>query len=192
MGSLPEVSPSIFTHPLSTPAYKQINSRASNYPLDQPQRSRPRARTARRSSRSPHGGAGKAMPGASMSRTTTPGSSARARSAAQLRATPPTRGHADQGDPGVLRRVLLHLGALTNVDPIAHPNCAPSRTGTPSTGSGARPGSTSAAKVAGNLPCPSGVAHVDALEHQCELGIGPFRKYGKRSSCGIADGRRGR
>ncbi len=189
MGSLPEVSPSIFTHPLSTAAYKQINSAASNYPLIN------RAiQTA-----GPDGSTFKPI-------TATAALESHAWSVnepfddtgqfCQATLCRHNSGNAAYGVITLTKAIQVssdvffyNLGAQTNVDPGPHLQSGPLQDWASKYGIGRKTGIDLGGEIAGNLPSPKWRAHVDALEHECELGIGPYKKYGKRASCGIADGR---
>jgi penicillin-binding protein 2 len=189
MGSLPEVSPGIFTHPLSKAAYDQINSVASNYPLINraiqtagPDGStfKPITATAALQSRAwsvnePFDDTGQFCQGA-LCRHNSGG-------AAYGVVTLPK---AIQVSSDVF---FYNLGALTNVDPIAHPNGGALQSWAHLYGIGRKTGIDLGGEIPGNLPSPKWRLHVDALEHQCELGIGPYKGHGRHASCGIADGR---
>ena len=69
---------------------------------------------------------------------------------------------------GLLRRVLLQPRRPAQRRPGAHPTAARFSSGPDRTGSAARPGSTSAARHAGNLPTPSGACGSTRSERRCE------------------------
>jgi penicillin-binding protein 2 len=83
---------------------------------------------------------------------------------------------------------FYNLGALTNVDPYKHPGGGALQQWAHAYGIGRRTGIDLPGESSGNLPSPRWRTHINHLESECEKGIGPFKKYGKRSFCGIADG----
>ncbi|MDQ6817028.1 MAG: penicillin-binding transpeptidase domain-containing protein, partial [Actinomycetota bacterium] len=77
---------------------------------------------------------------------------------------------------------FYNLGALTNVDPFAHPNGGPLQQWARGYGIGQAAGIDLRGEAAGNLPDPRWRAAVDRLELKCE-------HTRHVPSCGIADGR---
>ena len=85
---------------------------------------------------------------------------------------------------------LGNLGALTNLDPLAHPQGGPAQQWGRKLGIGQKTGIDLPDETAGTLPTPAWVNQHNRLESECDHATGPFA--GKRThppgGCGIADG----
>jgi penicillin-binding protein 2 len=85
---------------------------------------------------------------------------------------------------------FYNLGARTNVaNPFAQPNGGALQHWASLYGIGRPTGIDLGGEATGTLPSPRWRAHIDHVERQCELGVGPFKGHGRHTSCGIADGR---
>ncbi|HLY50305.1 MAG TPA: penicillin-binding transpeptidase domain-containing protein [Solirubrobacteraceae bacterium] len=182
MGSNPSFDPNIFTKPVSSSVYKRLNNPASNYPLIN------RAIQ----SAGPDGSTFKPI-------TATAALESGAWSVGEtyddtgaFTIDGQTRHNAGNASYGVLDLVnaikvssdifFYNLGALTNADPIKHPNGGALQQWARGYGIGRPTGIDLGGEVAGNLPTPRWRLAIDRLELRCER---------KRHvpSCGIADGR---
>jgi penicillin-binding protein 2 len=85
---------------------------------------------------------------------------------------------------------FYNLGARTNVaNPFTQPGGGALQHWAAQYGIGRPTGIDLGGEATGNLPSPRWRAHIDQVERDCELGIGPYKGHGRHSSCGIADGR---
>jgi penicillin-binding protein 2 len=186
MGSLPTFDPNLFTKPLSAADYRQLNNATSNYPLINRaiQTAGPDGSTFK-----PITAIGALESGAwSVDRAFD--------DTGQFCEGALCRRNAGGAAYGVLTLVdaikvssdvfFYNLGALTN---SLNPDGGAIQHWAGQLGIGRKTGVDLGGEVPGNLPSPKWRAHVDKLESECERGVGPFKKYGKHSSCGIADGR---
>ena len=189
MGSNPTFNPNIFTKPLSESQYKALNNPTSGFPLINRaiQSAGPTGSTFKPITATAALQSGVWSPGQTYDDT------------GQFCIDAECRRNAGGAANGVLDLVnairvsddifFYNLGALLNADPATHPNGGALQHWAHLYGIGRRTGIDLGGEVSGNLPSPRWRQHVDRLERECELGIGPYKGYGRRSSCGIADGR---
>jgi penicillin-binding protein 2 len=85
---------------------------------------------------------------------------------------------------------FYNLGALTNADPVTHPNGGPLDAWASKYGIGRATGVDLPGEVSGTLPTPKWRASRNKLEAQCDDATGPFKGKPKHApgGCGIADG----
>jgi penicillin-binding protein 2 len=187
MGSLPSFDPNLFTKPLSAADYKQLNNVASNFPLID------RAiQTA-----GPDGSTFKPITATAALQSGAWTVDQAFDDTGSFKEGTLVRHNSGGAAYGVLTLVnaikvssdvfFYNLGALTNVDPTRAPNGGALQKWAHLYGIGRKTGVDLGGEVSGNLPSPKWRSHVNAVERQCEQGLGPYRKYGKRASCGIAD-----
>jgi penicillin-binding protein 2 len=182
MGSLPTFNPNIFTKPVSASAYKQLNNSASNFPL------------INRSIMSayPTGSTFKPITATAALESGAWGVGSTYDDTGQFCISTQCRHNAGNASYGVLTLTdaikvssdvfFYNLGALTNADPLQHPNGGALQQWARLYGIGQKTGVDLGGETAGNLPSPRWRARVDRLELRCE------RKR-RVPSCGIADGR---
>jgi penicillin-binding protein 2 len=182
MGSLPSFDPNVFAKPISDAVYRQLNSPASNFPLID------------RATQSayPTGSAFKPITATAALESGAWGLSEMYDDTGQFCVTGQCRHNAGQASYGVLNLVnaikvssddfFYNLGAVTNADPVTHPNGGALQHWAHLYGIGRRTGIDLGGETPGNLPSPRWRAHVDRLELRCE------RRH-HVPSCGIADGR---
>jgi penicillin-binding protein 2 len=189
MGSLPSFNPNLFTKPLSAADYSQLNNASSNYPLIDraiqtagPDGSTFKPITATAALESGAWSVGEAYD-----------------DTGQFCEGTLCRHNAGGAAYGVLTLTeaikvssdvfFYNLGALTNTDPVAHPDGGALQHWAHLLGIGRRTGVDVGGESSGNLPSPRWRARIDQLELDCEHGTGPYKGHGKHSYCGIADGR---
>ncbi len=182
MGSLPTFNPNIFTKPVSGSTYTQLNNSASNFPLlnraimsAYPTGSTFKPITATAALESGAWTLGDVYDDSGQFCIST-----------QCRHN---AGNASYGVLGLTQAIKVssddffyNLGALTNADPIKHPNGGALQHWAHLYGIGRKTGIDLGGETAGNLPSPKWRANVDREELRCE------RKH-HVPSCGIADGR---
>jgi penicillin-binding protein 2 len=190
MGSNPSFDPNIFTKPVSSSVYKQLNNPSSGYPLIN------RAIQ----SAGPTGSTFKPITAtaALQSGAWTTGNTYD--DTGQFCLDGQCRHNAGGGANGVLDlegalRVsddvfFYNLGALTNADPNTHPFGGALQNWASEFGIGRPTGIDLGGEVHGNLPTPTWRNHINKLETECDTATGPFKGKPKHSpgGCGIADG----
>jgi penicillin-binding protein 2 len=183
MGSNPSFDPNIFTKPVASSVYAQLNNPASGYPLINRaiQSAGPDGSTFK-----PITATAALQSGAWALSDTYDDTGQFCLGGGQCRR------NAGGGANGVLGLVdalrvsddvfFYNLGALTNANPNTHPDGGALQQWARDYGIGQPTGIDLGGEVSGNLPSPKWRAHIDQVELQCEH---------KRHvpSCGIADGR---
>jgi penicillin-binding protein 2 len=182
MGSNPSFDPNIFTKPVPSSVYQQLNNPSSGFPLIN------RAIQ----SAGPDGSTFKPITATAALQSGAWAVSDTYDDTGQFCLGGQCRHNAGGGANGVLGMVdairvsddvfFYNLGALTNASPSTHPDGGPLQLWAHNYGIGQSTGIDLGGEVAGNLPSPKWRTHIDQLELQCEH---------KRHvpSCGIADGR---
>jgi penicillin-binding protein 2 len=182
MGSNPTFNPNIFTKPVSYATYQQLNNPSSNFPLIN------RAIQ----SAGPTGSTFKPITSTAALQSGAWNLSDSYDDTGQFCVSGQCRHNAGGAVDGVLDIVnalrvssddfFYNLGALTNADPVTHPNGGALQQWAHQYGIGRKTGIDVGGEVAGNLPSPRWRANINKLELQCER---------KRHvpSCGVADGR---
>jgi penicillin-binding protein 2 len=182
MGSNPSFDPNIFTKPVSSSVYQQLNNPSSGFPLIN------RAIQ----SAGPDGSTFKPITATAALQSGAWAVSDTYDDTGQFCLGAQCRRNAGGGANGVLGMVdairvsddvfFYNLGALTNASPSTHPDGGALQQWAHNYGIGQTTGIDLGGEVAGNLPSPKWRTHIDQLELQCEH---------KRHvpSCGIADGR---
>jgi penicillin-binding protein 2 len=182
MGSNPSFDPNIFTKPVSSSVYKQLNNPSSNFPLIN------RAIQ----SAGPTGSTFKPITATAALESGAWNVSDIFDDTGQFCIDGQCRHNAGGAVDGALDLVdalkvssddfFYNLGALTNADPASHPNGGALQQWAHAFGIGRPTGIDLGGELAGNLPTPRWRAKIDAVEAACER---------KRHvpSCGIADGR---
>ncbi|MBV8429720.1 MAG: hypothetical protein JO244_01070 [Solirubrobacterales bacterium] len=182
MGSNPSFDPNIFTKPVASSVYSQLNNPSSNYPLINRaiQSAGPTGSTFKPITSTAALQSGAWSVGDTFDDT------------GQFCIDGQCRHNAGGAVDGVLDLVsalkvssddfFYNLGALTNADPGSHPNGGALQQWARGFGIGRPTGVDLGGELAGNLPTPKWRSKIDALEASCER---------KRHvpSCGIADGR---
>jgi len=182
MGSLPTFDPNIFTKTLSQATYEQLNNPASNFPLIN------RAIQ----SAGPTGSTFKPITATAALESGVWSLADTFDDTGQFCISGQCRHNAGGAVDGVLDLVnairvssddfFYNLGALTNADPVAHPNGGALQQWARALGVGRRTGIDLRGESSGNLPSPRWRAAIDRVELECE------HKH-HVPSCGIADGR---
>ena len=182
MGSLPTFNPNIFTKPVSASAYKQLNNASSNFPLIN------RAIM----SAYPTGSTFKPITATAALESGAWSLGSVYDDTGQYCISTQCRHNAGNASYGVLNLTeaikvssdvfFYNLGALTNADPVKHPNGGALQHWARLYGIGQKTGIDLGGETAGNLPSPRWRARVDREELRCE------HKH-HVPSCGIADGR---
>jgi len=190
MGSLPTFNPNVFAKAISKSTYERLNNPASNFPL------------INRAVQSvyPTGSTFKPI-------TATAALESKAWSVGdifddtgQFCISGQCRHNSGNAVDGPLDLVnalrvssddfFYNLGARTNVaNPFAQPRGGALQHWAAQYGIGRPTGIDLGGEATGNLPSPRWRAHIDQVERECELGVGPYKGHGRHSSCGIADGR---
>ena len=190
MGSNPSFDPNIFTKPVASSVYAQLNNPSSGYPLiDRAIQSvGPTGSTFKPITATAALESGAWTVGDTYDDT------------GQFCLDGQCRRNAGGAANGVLDLVnairvsddvfFYNLGALTNADPTSHPSGGALQQWARSFGIGRPTGIDLGGEVAGNLPTPMWRNHVNALEAECDNATGPFKGRPKHSpgGCGIADG----
>ncbi|MGZ4196095.1 MAG: penicillin-binding protein 2 [Solirubrobacteraceae bacterium] len=182
MGSLPTFNPNIFTKPVSAATYKQLNNASSNFPLIN------RAIM----SAYPTGSTFKPITATAALESGAWSVGSVYDDTGQYCIDTQCRHNAGNASYGVLNLTeaikvssdvfFYNLGALTNADPVKHPNGGALQHWARLYGIGQKTGIDLGGETAGNLPSPRWRARVDREEVRCE------HKH-HIPSCGIADGR---
>jgi penicillin-binding protein 2 len=182
MGSNPSFDPNIFTKPVSSSVYSQLNNPASNYPLIN------RAIQ----SAGPTGSTFKPITSVAALESGAWNVDSVFDDTGQFCIDGQCRRNAGGAVDGVLDLVsalkvssddfFYNLGALTNADPLTHPNGGALQHWAHEFGIGRPTGIDLGGELAGNLPTPKWRSQIDAAEAACE-------KKHHVPSCGIADGR---
>jgi penicillin-binding protein 2 len=182
MGSLPTFNPNIFAKPVSASIYRQLNNKASNYPLID------RAIM----SAYPTGSTFKPITATAALESGAWNVDETYDDTGQYCVDTQCRHNAGGASYGVLTLTdalkvssdvfFYNLGAQVNVDPTTHPNGGALQHWAHLYGIGRKTGIDLGGETAGNLPSPKWRAKVDNEELRCE------RKH-HVASCGIADGR---
>jgi penicillin-binding protein 2 len=182
MGSNPSFDPNIFTKPVSSSVYSQLNNPSSNFPLiDRAiQSAGPSGSTFKPITSTAALESGAWSVGSTFDDT------------GQFCIDTQCRHNAGNAVNGVLDLVsalkvssdvfFYNLGALTNADPNTHPGGGALQQWARGFGIGRATGVDLGGELSGNLPTPTWRARIDRLEARCER-----RRH--IPSCGIADGR---
>jgi penicillin-binding protein 2 len=182
MGSNPSFDPNIFTKPVSSSVYSQLNNPASNYPLINRaiQSAGPTGSTFKPITATAAMESGVWTPESVFDDT------------GQFCIDGQCRHNAGGAVDGVLDLesaikvssddFFYNLGALTNANPVTHPNGGALQHWAHEFGIGRPTGIDLGGELAGNLPTPRWRSEIDAEEAACE-------KKHHVPSCGIADGR---
>jgi penicillin-binding protein 2 len=182
MGSNPSFNPNIFTKPVSASVYASLNNPSSNFPLIN------RAIQ----SAGPTGSTFKPITATAALQSGAWSTTDVFDDTGQFCVTGQCRHNAGNASYGALDLMdaikvssddfFYNLGALTNTDPIAHPNGGALQQWAHAYGIGRPSGIDLGGEVPGNLPSPRWRTAIDQLELKCE-----HRHH--VPSCGIADGR---
>jgi penicillin-binding protein 2 len=182
MGSYPAYDPNIFTRPVPEAVYQQLNNPASNFPL----------LNRAIQSAGPTGSTFKPITATAALESGAWSVSDTFDDTGQFCVSGQCRHNAGNAVYGVLDLVnalkvssddfFYNLGALTNADPVTHPDGGALQRWARLFGIGQPTGIDLGGENPGNLPTPRWRAHVDQLELACE------RRH-HVPSCGIADGR---
>jgi penicillin-binding protein 2 len=190
MGSNPSFDPNIFTKPVSSSTYAQLNNPASGYPLID------RAIQ----SVGPTGSTFKPITATAALESGAWNVGDTYDDTGQFCLDGQCRRNAGGAANGVLDlegalRVsddvfFYNLGALTNSDPTTHPKGGALQQWARQFGIGRPTGIDLGGEVPGNLPTPLWRNHVNRLEAECDSATGPFKGKPKHQpgGCGIADG----
>jgi penicillin-binding protein 2 len=190
MGSNPSFDPNIFTKPVSTSVYQQLNNPASGYPLIN------RAIQ----SAGPTGSTFKPITATAALQSGAWSVGDTYDDTGQFCLDGQCRRNAGGAANGVLDLVnairvsddvfFYNLGALTNADPTTHPNGGALQQWAHNFGIGRPSGIDLGGEVPGNLPTPAWRNRVNKLEAECDNATGPFKGKPKHApgGCGIADG----
>jgi penicillin-binding protein 2 len=190
MGSNPSFDPNIFTKPVSSSVYAQLNNPSSGYPLINRaiQSAGPTGSTFKPITATAALESGAWHVGDTYDDT------------GQYCLDGQCRHNAGGGANGVLDLVnairvsddvfFYNLGAITNADPTAHPNGGALQQWARGFGIGRPTGIDLGGEVPGNLPTPNWRNRVNRLESECDSATGPFKGKAKHQpgGCGIADG----
>jgi len=190
MGSLPTFDPNIFTKPVPQSVYDQLNNQSSNYPL----------LNRAIQSAGPTGSTFKPITATAALESGAWSIGDTYDDGGQFCVSGQCRHNAGGASYGVLSLVdairvssddfFYNLGALTNANPIKHPNGGALQHWAHLYGIGQKTGIDLGGEVSGNLPSPKWRSHVNQLEAECDSGAGPFKGKPKHApgGCGIADG----
>jgi penicillin-binding protein 2 len=183
MGSLPTFDPNVFTKAIPASTYQQLNNPSSDFPLINRaiQSAYPTGSTFK-----PITATAALQSGAwSLGDTYDDGG--------QFCVSGQCRHNAGNAVYGVLDLVnairvssddfFYNLGALTNADPVAHPNGAALQQWARGYGIGDKTGIDLGGEVSGNLPTPAWRTRVNQIEARCDA-----RRHRPPGGCGIADG----
>jgi penicillin-binding protein 2 len=190
MGSNPSFDPNIFTKPVSSSVYAQLNNPSSGYPLiDRAVQSA-----------GPTGSTFKPITATAALQSGAWSVGDTYDDTGQFCLDGQCRRNAGGAANGVLDLVnairvsddvfFYNLGALTNSDPTTHPNGGALQQWARGFGIGRPTGIDLGGEVSGNLPTPIWRNHVNQLESECDSATGPFKGKPKHQpgGCGIADG----
>jgi penicillin-binding protein 2 len=194
MGSNPSFNPNIFTKPVSSSVYTQLNNPSSGFPLIN------RAIQ----SQGPTGSTFKPITATAALQSGAWSTSSIYDDTGQFcvgsGGASQCRHNAGGAADGALDLVnalrvssddfFYNLGALTNADPTTHPHGGALQQWARLYGIGRKTGIDLGGEDIGNLPSPKWRAHVNRLEAECDNATGPFKGKAKHApgGCGIADG----
>jgi penicillin-binding protein 2 len=190
MGSLPTFNPNVFAKAISKATYQRLNNPASNFPL------------INRAVQSvyPTGSTFKPLTATAALESKAWSVSDIFNDTGQFCVSGQCRHNSGNAVDGPLDLVnalrvssddfFYNLGARTNVaNPFAQPGGGALQHWAAAYGIGRSTGIDLGGEAVGTLPSPRWRAHIDHLERECELAIGPYRGQGRKASCGFADGR---
>jgi len=191
MGSNPSFNPNIFTKPVSTSVYQQLNNASSNFPLIN------RAIQ----SAGPTGSTFKPITSTAALESGAWSVSDVFDDTGQFCIDGQCRhnaGHAVYGTVDLVQAIKVssddffyNLGALTNANPVTHPSGGALQHWARKYGIGLPTGIDLGGEVAGNLPTPIWRNQIDQVELACEKRhhVPPSEYFVPGYTCGIADGR---